>query len=105
MFDTVNDAGMPACVTLMVCALSPPLTVIVAVRSDRSGFAEAETVTVPSSEPEDGERVSQDASLSAVQWVLEEMVNDFPSAVCAKVSDAVDTDSVGGAPVCVTLTV
>ena len=81
--DTVSLAAAASCDTLIICVISPPLTVTVAVRCDMVGLTVAVTVIVPSFEPEEGETVSQDLSLLlTVQLTLAVMFN-----VCCPAED------------------
>ena len=104
--DTVSVGVAPACVTLMVCAVTPvPLTVIVAVRCVVPVLAAAVTVTVPLFVPVDGETVSHVSLLPTVQFVFEVMLNDCCPATVVKLSVFVDKTSDGEVPICVTLMV
>ena len=90
--DTVKDAA--DCVTLMVCMMSPPVTVMVAVRCEADVFPAAVTVTVPFSEPEFGETVSQDVSLLlTVQFTLDVTVKDLSSPENENSSEFVDNSN------------
>ena len=76
----------------MLRVIPPPLTVIVANRSDIDVLTSAVTVIVPLLESESGETVSQDAEpLLTVQLVFEEMVNVFDSLDDEKLSEVVET--------------
>ena len=73
---TVRNGAAAACDTLIVCVISFPLTLIVAVRCVIVGLAVALTVMSPSFEPEDGETVNQEVSLLlVVQFMFEATVN------------------------------
>ena len=81
-----------AWVTEMVCVIPPPVTVILAFRSEVNVLAVALTFIVAPPEPESGETVNQVASpLLTVQLVLEVMSNVFCSPPTAKLSEAGDT--------------
>jgi hypothetical protein len=96
-----EPVGVPYCFTLMLSLTPPPLTVMVAVRSDVEGLAAALTLTVPSPEPEAGETVNQVALLRTVQLVLELTENVSSSPPDTKKSEFEDT--LKGPLDCVTL--
>ena len=104
--DTVRFAAASFCVTLMVCVISPPATVIVAVRWEVEVLAEAVTVIVASSEPLVGETVSHDdASPATVQFVFDEMENVRSSPEAAKLNEVTDTVRDEATSACVTFIV
>ena len=102
--DTVKM--IPSCVTVIVCCVTPvPLTVRVAVRWDAVELMIAVTVMVPLFEPELGKTFSQDELLIAVQLVLDVMFTICCPPVFVNFKDAVETDSAGATPTCVTFIV
>ena len=104
--DSVRIEDAPACVTLMVCAVTPvPLTVIVAVRCVVFEFAVAETDTELLFAPVAGETVSHDSLLLTDQLMFDVISNVLFSAADAKLSEDVVTVRFGVAPACVTLMV
>ena len=97
--DSVRVVDAPACVTLMVCDVSPvPLTVIVAVRCVVPVFSVAETDTGLLFAPVVGETVSHDSLLSTVQLMFDVISKVLFSAVDAKLSELTETVKVGVAP-------
>ena len=104
--DTVSLAAAASCDTLIVRVISPQLTVTVAVRCDMVGLTVAVTVMVPSSEPEEGETVSQDvALLLTFQLTLAAMVTVRFSEVDGRLKVVSDTVKAGTNAACVTLIV
>ena len=104
--DSVRVEDAPACVTLIVCDVSPvPLTVIVAVRCVVPVFSVAETDTGLLFTPVVGETVSHDSLLPIDQLMFDVISNVLFSAVEAKLSEPTETVKVGVAPACVTLMV
>ena len=94
----------------MVRVNPPPLTVMVAVRTDVDVLAVAVTVTVtatvPSLEPTVGETVSQDSLLEIDQFVLDVMVNGFCSPAVINLNESVETvKEVGISAACVAVMV
>ena len=73
------DRETPTCVTLIVCTISPPVTVMVAVRSDAVVLSVAVTLTVAFFEPDNGVIESQVSSLLIIQLVLDLISNVFTS--------------------------
>ena len=101
---TLVTAGFPACVTLIVCEVTPvALTVTITVRSLVVVLAAAVKVTVPSPLPEAGDTVNHTALLLTVQLVLDVTVHVFCSPPAIKLNDDGETIRVGAA--CVTLMV
>ena len=101
--DTFSVTAVPACVTLMVCVLPLPVTVMIAVRSELDVLVAAVTMIVPLLEPEDGDTVNQDeAPLLTLQLMFDVIVNDFCSPTLVKIREVVDTDKDNSAPACVT---
>jgi hypothetical protein len=100
--DTVKIGVIPACVTLIVCAVSSEaLTEMEAVRGFNPVFAEDVTVTAPLFEPDDGETVSHVGELLLiVQLVLDVIVKACCPPSATKFIVDVDTDKFGFAAAC-----
>ena len=86
--DNVGVAVAAACVTLIVCGVTPyPLTVMVAVRWLVVELFAAVTVIVPLSYPELGDMLHHEASLLIFQLVLDVIVNVFCSPAAIKFNE------------------